>query len=212
MRRKDIVAAAAALLTSVPVLAQPVPSPSVPVPPVLPGAPALPRGTAGVPPNPQAMLAAFEAAQATAGRPGDENLSCEKLETEIAATMGDPAIAAYVEAAGVGAQQDLAALQAAQGPLAAAQTRAAIAGALLPGGNGAATIVGAAQAQAAQARAAQRMQSQMLQTQQLTALMPQFMRGQHLVQLATTKQCAWLAGAGLPGPAGLPTPKAREGN
>jgi hypothetical protein len=202
MRQMHIVAAAAALLVSVPVLAQRVPLPSVPVPPVLPGASALPPGAAGVPQGPQAMLAQFEAAQATAQRPGDESLSCEALQTEIGATMSDPAIAAYVGSAGAAAQQDLAAVQAAQSRLAVAQTGTVI-GALTPGGDTAALMIGAAQARAAQAQAAQRMQSQMLQAQELTALMPKFMRGQHLVALATTKQCAWLAGAGAL-PMGLP--------
>jgi hypothetical protein len=206
MQRKHIVAAAAALLAGVPVLAQPVRLPSIPVPPVLPGAPALPPGAAGVPQDPRAMLAQFEAAQAMAPRPGDENLSCEALETEIAATMSDPAIAAYAESAGAAAQQDLDALQAAQGPLAAAQTGTAIAGAFTPGSDRAAILAGAAQAQAAQVQAAQRMQSQMLRAQELTALMPKFLRGQHLVELATTKQCEWLAGAGALGPMGLPNP------
>jgi hypothetical protein len=58
-----------------------------------------------------------------------------------------------------------------------------------------------AQAQAAQAAAAERMQAQILQSQQVTALMPKFMRGEHLLTLATTKNCVWVneAGVALPG-------------
>lgn len=91
---------AAAMLASAPVLAQRIPLPGIPVSPVAPGgAPGYPRvpsqGVAGAPPELQAMLAGFEAAQAAARQPGDESLSCETLHTQLGETMKDPAIAAY---------------------------------------------------------------------------------------------------------------------
>jgi hypothetical protein len=174
------------------------------------GVPGFPQGVPGMA-NPQAMLAQLESAQAAARQPGDEKLSCDELQTQMAAAANDPAVAAHVAQAGAAAQQDVAALQAGQARLAAplGGAIAGAAGALIPGGDMAAIAAQAAQAQAMQAQAAQRMQSHTLLAQQSAAMMPQLMRGQRLVELAVVKQCAWATGAGA-APIGVPLPKNDE--
>jgi hypothetical protein len=177
--------------------------------PAIPGFPGLPAGA----PNPaaagaqaEAMLAAFEAAERAAVQPGDERLSCEELQTQFTAIVNDPALRAQIAAGGARAERDFAAMQAAQAAI-PAQTAAAAAAALTPdGGGAAATAAAMAQAQAAQARAAGRMQEQILESQQLTALMPKFMRGERLLTLAATKNCAWASEASLALP-GFPSPQ-----
>ena len=107
MKRTLIVAAA--MLGCAPVLAQRIPLPGLPVPPVspggVPGFPGAPQAVPGAPQEYQAMLAGLEAAQAAARRPGDENLSCEALQAQIGEAMRDPAITAHFAAPGAAAQQ-----------------------------------------------------------------------------------------------------------
>lgn len=64
-----------------------------------------PPGLSGVPPEYQRMLTELQAAQASASRPGDENLSCEAIEAELAAITADPAFQAYMAAASAAAQR-----------------------------------------------------------------------------------------------------------
>ena len=63
------------------------------------------QGVPGVPPEYQRMLTELQAAQPSASRPGDANLSCEAIEAELAAITGDPAFQAYIANAGAAAQR-----------------------------------------------------------------------------------------------------------
>jgi hypothetical protein len=196
MNRTVIAVAAAALLASATASAQ---RPAVPGLPAIPGLPGLPAGApdpAAAAAQGEAILAALEAAERAAVHPGDERLSCEALQTEFTAIVNDPALRSQIAAGGARAERDFAAMQAAQAAI-PAQTAAAAAAAFTPGGAAAATAAAMVQAQVAQAAAAQRMQEQILQSQQLTALMPKFMRGEHLLTLATTKNCVWVNEAGV---------------
>jgi hypothetical protein len=208
MERMIVAMAAAWMLVSAPALAQRIPTPGFPAPGFPGGAQAVPDGVPGMPAgmqNYEAMVASLEAAQAAASRPGDERLSCDDLQAQVTEAMNDPAIAAWTATAGAAAQQELAAIQAAQDAATAAQTGASIAGAFIPGGNAAAMAAAVAQAQAAQARGAQHMQQRLQQMEQITTIMPQLMRGQRLVELAVMKNCDWVAGHDFTGAFSLPT-------
>lgn len=174
----------AATLASLPLLAQNTASPTLP--PAVPGMQ-----------DPQGMMAAYQAAQAAANRPGDEKLGCEELQAQFTEVMNDPAIKANVEAAGAAAQRDMAAIEAAQQAQKAqiaAGTATTAAGSVLPGGQWAALGSAVAQAEAAKAGAAGRLQQHAALAQGAMEAMPQLMRGQRLVELATAKQCEWAAG------------------
>ena len=89
MQRISAPAFAAVLLASAPLSAQLVP----------------PQGVPGVSPEYQRMLTELAATQASARRPGDESLSCEAIEAELAAITADPAFRAYMANAGAAAQR-----------------------------------------------------------------------------------------------------------
>jgi hypothetical protein len=164
---------------------------------------AMPRPPAGAMQDPQAMLAAYEAAQAEASRPGDEKLTCEKLQEQLVAIVQDPALTAHVQAAGVTAEKDLAKTEAAKGRV-AAQTAATIIASAVPGASMGVMAAQAADAQAKQPQYAERMQSKMIQAQQMMTLMPKLMRGQRLLELAAGRRCEWAADLNVgatPGPA-----------
>ena len=79
-------------------------------------------GHAQVPPGAQdyeAMAKAMEKAQAEANKPGDEKLTCDQLQQQMVAIAQDPAFLAYVQAAGLQAQKDLAQMQVPQSEIAA---------------------------------------------------------------------------------------------
>jgi len=126
---------------------------------------------AQVPPGAQdyeAMAKAMEKAQAEASKPGDERLTCDQLQQQLVAIAQDPAYLAYVQAAGIQAQKDLAQMQIPQSEIAAKT-----------------------------AQSAGRVQMRMDQGQQMMAFMPLLMRGQRLVELATVRKCEWLTGLGM---------------
>jgi hypothetical protein len=150
--------------------------------------------------DPQAMMAAFAAARASASRPGDDALSCEQLQEELAATAADPALQAHVQEAGAQAQKDMAAMEKAQGEI-ASQTATTVAGSLVPGASMGAMAATAANAEAAKARGADRMQTRMAQAGQMIAAMPTLMRGERVMQLAVAKKCEWAAGLDPAAPA-----------
>jgi hypothetical protein len=56
----------------------------------------------------------------------------------------------------------------------------------------------AAENQAKIAQGAARVQSRMAQGMQMMAFMPKLMRGQRLIELATVRKCAWVAGVSVP--------------
>jgi hypothetical protein len=143
--------------------------------------------------DPQAMMKAMETAQADASKPGDEKLSCDRLEEQMVAAAQDPAVQEHVEAAGLSAQKDQAAMQAAKGQI-AMQTIQTVLAATVPGAAMATTMASAAQAQTQQAQTTARVQSRMGQAQQMMAILPQLLRGQRLIELAMAKKCEWAGG------------------
>jgi hypothetical protein len=162
--------------------------------------PTLPTAMPGMQ-DPQAMMAAYAAAQAAANRPGDEKLGCDELQAQFTAAMNDPKIKAHVEAAGAAAQHNMAAMEAAQGQVAAG-TAASAAAHLAPGGQWAALGAAVSQAELAKANAAGNMAQHMALAKGATELMPLIMRGQRLIELGAARQCEWASGVGVPG-AGL---------
>jgi hypothetical protein len=142
---------------------------------------------------PQEMMAAYEAAKASAIRPGDDALGCDQLQEEFAATANDPTIQAKVQVAGEQAQKDMAVVEQAQTEI-AKQTATTVAGSLVPGASMGAMAATAANAEAAKARGAERMQSRIAQGAQMTAALPALMRGQRLMELAVSKKCEWAEG------------------
>jgi hypothetical protein len=157
---------------------------------------------AQVPPGAQdyeAMAKAMEKAQAEANKPGDEKLTCDQLQQQLVAIAQDPAYLAYVQAAGVAAQKDMAQMQVPASEI-AAKTAATMAASMVPGAAMGQMMASAAENQAKAAQSAARVQSRMDQGQQMMAFMPMLMRGQRLVELAAVRKCDWIAGLG----AGVP--------
>jgi len=147
----------------------------------------------------EAMAKAMEKAQAEASKPGDEKLTCDQLQQQLVAIAQDPAYLAYVQAAGVQAQKDLAQMQVPQSEI-AAKTAATMAASMVPGAAMGQVMASAAENQAKMAQSTARVQSRTDQGQQMMAFMPMLMRGQRLVELAAVRQCEWVTGLG----AGVP--------
>lgn len=160
-----------------------------------PAPPALPPGMQ----DPQAMMAAYAAAQAAANRPGDEKLGCDELQAQFTEAINDPKIKAHFEVAGAAAQQQMAAMEAAKGQVAAG-TAASAAANLAPGGQWAALGAAVSQAELAKANAAGNLAQHVGLAQGAMELMPLVMRGQRLVELGAARNCEWAAGVGVPGP------------
>jgi hypothetical protein len=137
------------------------------------------------------LQSALEAAQAGATRPGDESLSCEALETELVATVKQPAVQSYVAKSGAVAQERAAALNAASAGM-ATQSALTLFSSIVPGGAWAGHAAAVAQAQAQQAQAATNIQQRMQQAQEMMGIMPYLMRGQRVIELAQARSCAWL--------------------
>lgn len=151
-------------------------------------------GAQGSPEDTKAMMAALESAQKTANRPGDAAMSCDALEKELVTTMNGPAIQGYAARSGAAAQKDYEALQKGNATM-TGQMAATIAASLLPGAGFAQLAAAQAQAPLQAAQAAQRVQTRANQMNELVAILPQLMRGQHVLELAATKQCPWMTGA-----------------
>ena len=67
----------------------------------------------------EAMAKAMEKAQAQANQPGDERLTCDQLQQQLVAVAQDPEFLAYVQAAGVAAEKEMAQMQVPQSEVAA---------------------------------------------------------------------------------------------
>jgi hypothetical protein len=141
----------------------------------------------------QAMAKAMEKAQAEASQPGDERLSCDQLQQQLVAVAQDPAFQAYVQAAGVEAQKQMAQMQVPQSEIAAKSAATAIAS-MVPGAAMGHMTANAAENQLKAAQSAANVQARMAQGQQMMAFMPKLMRGQRILELATQKRCVWAAG------------------
>ena len=140
------------------------------------------------------MMAAQASAQASAARPGDEAKSCDALQTEMATTLNDPQVQASIASMGASAQSQMDRANAARAGAmagAAGMTAMGIAGSFIPGLNWFSQGAMAAQqaAIASQVPAANRDRAQMMAD--LNSVMPQLYRGQHLYNLAQSKNCAF---------------------
>jgi hypothetical protein len=140
------------------------------------------------------MMAAQTQAQAAAARPGDEAMSCDALQAEMAATMDDPKVQASMASMGASAQAQMDKAKAAQaGAVAGAATTTAlgVASSFVPGLSW--FSQGAMMAQQAQMtsqmNAANKDRAQMIAD--MNSVMPQLYRGQHLYDIATRKNCAF---------------------
>src|SRR5262245_55968288 len=80
----------------------------------------------------EAMAKAMEKAQAEASKTGHEKHTCDQLQQQLVAIAQDPAYLAYVQAAGIQAQKDMAQLQVPQSEI-AAKTAATMAASMVPG-------------------------------------------------------------------------------
>jgi hypothetical protein len=174
-----------------------------------------------------ALEAQLQAAQAegtaNAARPGDENLTCDELQTELAAVAQSPEFQAGLAPFAAQAQEQQAQVAEAQqqveqqtprrgGGLFRSLAQGA-ASAALPNNVGASAQMAAAAAQAAQ------MQKQAAQNQDqifsaasgAVGMMGPAMRGQRLIELAEAKKCEWLSGDSLSAPAAAPEPELPAG-
>jgi hypothetical protein len=144
------------------------------------------------------MMAAQAAAERAAVRPGDEALSCDALQTELATVMKDPAFQAAIASSGAAAQAQMDQAKAAQATaagLGATSIATGIASSFIPGMG---WLAGAAmQAQVAEAQAkmpaADRARAQMIGD--VTSMLPTMYRGQRIHELATAKKCAFVSQA-----------------
>ena len=120
---------------------------------------------------------AMWSARKAAIRPGDAAMSCNALEKELVATMSGPAVQEYAKKSAAAAQKEYDSLHTGKAPM-TGQKAATIAASLN-------SVSGFAHLAFAQAR----FTANQLHT--LTAILPQLMRSQRLIQLAFTKQCPW---------------------
>ncbi len=137
------------------------------------------------------LESALQKAQTAAYRPGDESLSCEKLESELVVVVKDPALQSHVAKSGAVAQEKIAAMNAASQNM-AAQSALTIFSSIVPGGAWAGQAAAAAQLPAQRMQTARNIEQAMLQAQEMIGVMPQIMRGQRVLELAQARDCAWL--------------------
>jgi hypothetical protein len=153
--------------------------------------------TPGAPHDYESIVKSMEKAQADASQPGDEQLTCPQLQEQLVVIAQDPAFVAHVKAAGIAAEQDIAQMQVSQGEI-AAKSAATIMASTVPGAAMGHMTASAAENQAKVAQGAARLQSRMAQGMQMMAFMPQLMRGQRLIELATARKCEWATGVDVP--------------
>jgi hypothetical protein len=129
-------------------------------------------------PDVRTTATALWSARKTAIRPGDAAMTCNALEKELVATMSGPAVRKYAETSAVALQKEYDALHTAKAPMTGPKA-ATLASSLN-------SVTGVAQLAFAQARLTSN------QLHSLTAILPQLMRSQRIIQLAFTKQCRWM--------------------
>jgi hypothetical protein len=146
----------------------------------------------------EAMAAQMEQsqadAQAAAVRDGDDQLSCEQLETEMYTTMQDPNVQAAVAANGADAQAQMDQMEAARGQMRAQMATSmfmGIASSFIPGFGYAQMAQQQMQAAQQQRQAQQNMAQMMEMAQRMQTIMPQLMRGQRIYELGQAKSCAF---------------------
>ena len=137
------------------------------------------------------MQARINAAQAAATRPGDAELDCDRLESELVSGARDPSLQSFVAKSGADAKEKMDAVKAASGR-AATQAALTVMSSVVPGGAMAGMAGMAAQGTAQRADAARNVQQNAQQAQELMLVLPQMMRGLRVLDLAQARQCAWL--------------------
>jgi hypothetical protein len=140
------------------------------------------------------MEQSMAAAQAQANRPGDEELTCEQLEGEIATTMQDPAVQSAVAANGADAQAQIDQMNAARGQMRAQMGMSLFMGivsSFVPGLGYAQMAQQQAMAAQQQRQAEQHLQQMQVMSERMSGIMPQIMRGQRVYELGQAKQCAF---------------------
>jgi hypothetical protein len=158
----------------------------------------------------QKLQTAMADAQTKAIRPGDAAMNCEALQGALQAAVLDPAVQTVAKQNGAVAQEQLDAIEKGTAEAkAAAATRIAsgmvqgLASAFVPGAGAftAASQQAAARAQAAQAQTqvAKNLQDMNAMMDRMIVILPQLMRGQHVMELAYGKQCPWIMSAIPPG-------------
>jgi hypothetical protein len=156
----------------------------------------------------QKLQTAMADAQSKAVRPGDAAMNCDALQTDLQAAVLDPAVQNVAKENGAVAKEKLdeiekgsAAAKAAVATQIASGLIAGLTSAFVPGigaltGRAQQAAAQAAQAQAATAKNLQDMNAMM---DRMIVILPQMMRGQHVMELAYGKQCPWIMGAIPPG-------------
>ena len=159
----------------------------------------------------QKMQLAMADAQAKASRPGDNRMSCAEMQQELEGQMRQPAVRAAAAANGAIAQEKLDELDKARSE-ASAQVATQMASNLFMGfasafmpGMGMITGRGQQaqmQAKAAQdqAKAQQNAQDMAKMADNMIAILPQMMRGNHMMELAQAKNCEWMKQPGASTP------------
>ncbi|HWA00662.1 MAG TPA: hypothetical protein VG841_10155 [Caulobacterales bacterium] len=157
--------------------------------------------------DPDAMMARFEATQAAAAaqaqHPGDDQLTCDQIQTEMTSTMSDPAVQTQIQQMGAWAQE-----QQQRADAGRAQAGAQIVGNMALGlASSFVPWLGYSQMAAQRAQMSQmqnRADDAQARADQLMSgmegVMPQLMRGQRLYELAQGQQCAFLQEQGAPAP------------
>jgi hypothetical protein len=154
----------------------------------------------------QKLQTAMADAQVKAVRPADGGMSCEALQTELQAAVLDPAVQAVAKENGAVAKEKLdeiekgsAAAKAAVATQIASGLFAGLTSAFVPGAGAvtAASQQAAARSQAAQAQVQvqKNLQDMNAMMERMIVILPQLMRGQHVMELAYGKQCPWMIGA-----------------
>lgn len=159
-------------------------------------------------PSTDPMVAAM---MAQAAKPGDDALTCDQLQAEIAAIGTDPQVQAVIQEQGAYAQEQMAKVQGAQQQAEAAQAKQpSIAGQMFTGfltgmippnpvTGYAQQAAAAAQGAKQSAEAEKNMQDMMANVEKTMTIMPQIMRGAHVAQLAQARGCEFMAEA-VPAP------------
>ena len=151
----------------------------------------------------QKMQLAMADAQAKASRPGDNRMSCAEMQQELEGQMRQPAVRAAAAANGAIAQEKLDELDKARSEASAqvatqmaANLFMGFASAFMPGmgmitGRGQQAQMQAKAAQD-QAKAQQNAQDMAKMADNMIAILPQMMRGNHMMELAQAKNCDWM--------------------
>jgi hypothetical protein len=159
----------------------------------------------------QKMQLAMADAQAKASRPGDTRMSCAEMQQELEGQMRQPAVRAAAAANGAIAKEKLDELDKAKSE-ASAQVATQMASNLFMGFAsafmpGMGMITGRAQQAQMQAKAAQDQAKAQQNAQDIAkmadsmiAILPQMMRGNHMMELAQAKNCDWIKQPGASPP------------